>query len=609
MRDEASDDFLVFQNPKRIFYVTDDQAELNEALRALNSPGRFVSGRDTTQADTYFAGAVAYDTYNDAFKILDSSVDAAAASVEASPILIGGLFDEPYRLPASELLSKYDEPLWPVQSVRLEISRHSCYDCIEKIRENILNGLVYQANFTFPVRFSYTGDVATLFAYLYQEQPAAFASALFYSRGDLNFALLSVSPELFFRIYDGVIHCRPMKGTAPRSGDAASDRKSVQYLQTSEKERAENAMIVDLIRNDLGQICKFGSVEVNHLFRIQELPTVFQMTTDVKGQLKKGIQQSDIFDSIFPSGSVTGAPKRAAVKLLHDLEKKGRGFYTGTLGYTNGQNSCFNVAIRTVQIRNQEGSISVGSGITYDSDAKSEFRECLDKLTFFRKAIIRKHNQHTGDFYLYETILFRQEQSRGYWLLERHLQRLQQSARYFRVRCPMTRIRKRLQRLEYLLRLRQLSKQAIRVHLRLQQNGKIKIILHEVKSSGRNVTIELSQAPALSILPFLNHKTSTARAFYECHKAKTADDCLFINEQGEITETTMYSVFCRIDGQWVTPKLSCGVLAGIMRGRLIERYRIAEVSITADDVRHASAIILANSVRGLRRAVLIENDN
>jgi len=405
-----------------------------------------------------------------------------------------------------------------------------------------------------------------------------------------------------------------MKGTAPRTGNAATDCKAVAYLKSSEKERAENAMIVDLIRNDLGQICKFGSVEVNDLFRVQELPTVFQMTTDVKGRLKDGLSHSDIFRSLFPCGSVTGAPKRAAIELLHALEGKGRGFYTGTLGWTNGASSCWNVAIRTAQIVNGVGSISIGSGITYDSDPRAEFRECLGKLAFFRRAVRLRSDvgsdldlidARSGDFYLYETILFRAK-SRGYWMLERHLQRLQRSARYFGLPCSVVRIRSKLLRLEYLLQRTALAGKAIRVHLRLQRSGRIKIILHEVVASKRNVTIEFCRAPALSVLPFLNHKTLTGRAFYERHKAETADDCLFINERGEITETSIYSVFCLIDGRWITPPLSSGVLAGVMRERLLERGRILEACITDADVRRASAIVLANSVRGLRRAMLIE---
>lgn len=619
MRDEASDDFLVFRNPQRIFYVTDDRSELLQALDILNSL-HSVKDPDSERSHQsavsgrYFAGAVAYD----ACKLLDPSLNAAATE----PVLIGGLFDEPQRVSSAELLSVYEGPLWPVRSIRLERSRRALYDSIEAIRESIRAGSVYQANYTFPVLFSYDGDPAALFACLYKEQPAAFASALFYRRGDLNLALLSLSPELFFRVGDRYIQCRPMKGTAPRTGDSATDRRAVAYLKSSDKERAENAMIVDLIRNDLGQICEFGSVEVNDLFRVHELPTVFQMTTDVKGRLKDGLSQSDIFRSLFPCGSVTGAPKRAAIELLHALEGKGRGFYTGTLGWTNGASSRWNVAIRTAQIVNGEGSISIGSGITYDSNAKAEFRECLGKLAFFRRAVgLRSEDDsdldlidspsddrsgdRSGDFYLYETILFRAG-SHGYWMLESHLRRLHRSARYFGLPCSMVRIRRQLKRLEYLLQRVASGNKPIRVHLRLLRSGRIKIILHELKDSKRNVTIEFCRAPALSVLPFLNHKTSTGRAFYERHKAGAADDCLFINERDEITETSIYTVFCFIDGRWITPPLRSGVLGGVMRERLLERGRIVEACITADDVRRASAIVLANSVRGLRRAVLIE---
>lgn len=613
MRYEAGDDFLVFRNPQRIFYVTDDRSELFQTLDVLNclkAPDSLPS-QTAVMAGSYFAGAVAYD----ACRLLDPSLDAAVTA----PALIGGLFREPERISTSELLSVYDGPLWPVRSVRLERSRRALFDSIEAIRESIRAGSVYQANFTFPVLFSYEGDATVLFASLYKEQPAAFASALLYRRGDLNLAVLSLSPELFFREHDGMIQCRPMKGTAPRSGDAGADRRAVAYLKNSEKERAENAMIVDLIRNDLGQICEFGSVEVNDLFRVQELPTVFQMTTEVRGRLKVGLSQSDIFRSLFPCGSVTGAPKRAAIELLHFLEKRGRGFYTGTLGWTNGTSSCWNVAIRTALIVNGEGSISIGSGITYDSDPGAEFRECLGKLAFFRRAVglssdLDRIDSRSGHFFLYETILFRGKSGRGYWMLERHLQRLQHSARYFGLPCSMERVRRKLHRLERLLTLEGLcglehsasERKSIRVHLRLRRNGRVKIALHEIKEARRDVTIEFRNVPALSILPFLNHKTSTGRVFYEGHRPEAADDCLYINERGEVTETSIYSVFCFVDGRWITPSLSSGVLGGVMRQRLLERGGVVESRIMAEDVRRASAIVLANSVRGLRKGVLIE---
>ena len=610
MRDEAGDDFLVFRNPQRIFYVTDNRSELLQALdilHSLHSVKEPDSGHSLKGAVSgrYFAGAVAYD----ACKLLDPSLNAAATE----PVLIGGLFDGPRRISSAELLSVYEGPLWPVRSIRLDRSRRAIYGSIEAIREKIRAGSVYQANYTFPVLFSYDGDPAALFACLYKEQPAAFASALFYRRGNLNLALLSLSPELFFRVGDRDIQCRPMKGTAPRTGDSAADRHAIACLKKSDKERAENAMIVDLIRNDLGRICEFGSVEVSDLFHIQELPTVFQMTTDVKGRLRDSLLPSDIFRSLFPCGSVTGAPKRAAIELLYALEGKGRGFYTGTLGWTNGASSCWNVAIRTAQIVNGEGSISIGSGITYDSNTMAEFRECLGKLAFFRRAVGLRSDVDSDldlidarscDFYLYETILFRG--TRGYRMLEGHLRRLHRSARYFGLPCSMVRIRRKLQRLEYLLQRVASGNKPIRVHLRLLRRGRIKIVLHELKDSKRNVTIEFCRAPALSVLPFLNHKTSTGRAFYERHKARTADDCLVINERDEITETSIYTVFCFIDGRWITPPLRSGVLGGVMRERLLARRHILEACITADDVRRASAIVLANSVRGLRRAVLIE---
>ncbi len=581
MRDERTDDFLVFSNPSRIVSVSADAVALRQAL-------------DDAEPSAYFAGAVSYD----ACGVLDPSLNAA----RSQPVLVGGMFSSVERIPARRLLARSGGPLWPVQHMRLARSRRDIYRCIDAIRESIRSGKVYQVNFTFPVTFEYEGDPAALFAALYSCQPASFASALFYRKGDERLALLSLSPELFFRVKEGRIYCRPMKGTAPRSSREDENRKAVERLRSSEKERAENGMIVDLIRNDLGQICDFGSVQVENLFQIQALPTVFQMTTDVTGRLKD-LPVSQIFASLFPCGSVTGAPKRAAIELIHALEEKGRGFYTGAMGWTNGSDSCWNVAIRTVELRNSRGSLSVGSGITYDSSPQAEFRECLDKLQFFRKAVALP-----SDFYLYETMLFRRRNGR-LWMLEEHLKRLQQSARYFGLPCSLTRIRKRLYRLEVLLRR---CKQPVRVHLRLSRNGRHQIMLHRLHDLNRKrtITLEVQHAPALTMLPFLNHKTSIGRALYNRYRPQKADECVFVNEKGEVTETAIYTLFCYVDGRWVTPPLQSGVLAGLMRERLLNRegfrkQRIQVTGITPEDLQRATAIVLANSVRGLRRARLL----
>jgi para-aminobenzoate synthetase/4-amino-4-deoxychorismate lyase len=609
MRDEKTDEFLVFQNPYRIFYVRQNQDGL---LQALDSLPTFSSRTDQRARRTenlkypYFAGAIAYDAFSDGFAC------SRPHTANSPAVLMGGLFDEPQRISSVELFSQYRGPMWPVRSMRLARPRRVIYDAIEAIREKIRAGVVYQANFTFSVLFSYDGDPAVLFANLYREQPAAFASALFYRNGEEHLALLSLSPELFFRVEGRIIHCRPMKGTAPVTGDVEADHRAAVFLRSSEKEKAENAMIVDLIRNDLGKICEFGSVEVNDLFHVEKLPTVFQMTTGVKGRLKKGLRHSDIFQALFPCGSVTGAPKRAAMELLYDIEGYGRGFYTGALGWSSAEMSCWSVAIRTAEIRNGKGTISIGSGITFDSDPRSEFRECMNKLAFFRRAVrgtmSQGHDLTDGrfeNFYLYETILFR-TRSKSYWLLQRHLKRLKRSAFYFGLPCSLERIARRLQRLARLLEKRVSTRLSIRVHLRLYRSGRLQIHLHKIVKSKQHVTLALHRVPALSILPYLNHKTSTGRAFYEVARSTQVDDYLYVNERGEVTETSIDSVFFLIDGRWMTPPLTSGLLAGVMRERLLETGRITEAPLTVDDAKRATAIIVANSVRGLRRAVLIE---
>ena len=274
----------------------------------------------------------------------------------------------------------------PIDDVRLGLDASTYASAIQAIRELIRAGDVYQLNFTFPLRFKVGSSAAGLYATLRERQPVDYGAFL---HADSGGKILSFSPELFFRI-DGAadprrIVTRPMKGTAPRGRTTAEDRELVEWLTSDVKNRSENVMIVDLLRNDLGRICAFGSVRADDLFAVERHPSLWQMTSTVSGDLPPGIRYRDIFRALFPSGSVTGAPKVRAMQLLAQLEPGPRGVYTGAIGFFSREQTVFNVAIRTVEINGTEGRMNVGSGIVIDSVAADEYRECLLKASFLTK--------------------------------------------------------------------------------------------------------------------------------------------------------------------------------------------------------------------------------
>jgi para-aminobenzoate synthetase/4-amino-4-deoxychorismate lyase len=466
---------------------------------------------------------------------------------------------------------------------------------IEQIHEWIRAGDVYQLNYTFPLRVRVAESPAALYLRLRHRQPVEFGAFVHCESGR---HILSFSPELFFRVDQrGVgrrITARPMKGTARRGRTTAEDRDVADWLRNDVKNRSENVMIVDLIRNDLGRLCDYGSVRVENLFEVERYPTLWQMTSTVTGQLRPEMGFEQIFRALFPCGSITGAPKVHAMQLLAEIEQEPRGVYTGAIGYFSRERTVFNVAIRTVDVVGKRATMGVGGGIVIDSDANEEYRECQLKAEFLTRT--------EGPFSLIESLLWRGE----YLFMKLHLERLEDSSEYFGFVCDPAAVKAALLTAGEALP----DQRSRKVRMLLDRDGGLHIE-HEVIAENEGAhpgRVRIAAERIDSGDPFFFHKT-TRRSLYESawREAKAAgfEDVLFCNERGEVTEGAVNNVFIERNGRWFTPPVACGLLAGIYRRHLLEtRPEIEERILSLEDLKRADAVYVTNAVRGLRRVVI-----
>lgn len=483
---------------------------------------------------------------------------------------------------------------YEVRNLRFNLDRESYANKIAAIHERILRGDTYQVNFTGRLTFDFSGSPAAMFTALVENQRVPY-SALIHAE---SWHILSASPELFFRTQGDRIVARPMKGTARRGADAAEDETIANWLRDDVKNRSENVMIVDLLRNDLGRICQYGSVHVDHLFGVEKYETLFQMVSQISGTLRPGVRYAEIFASLFPCGSVTGAPKLRTMEIIRELETEPRGVYTGAIGFISPSRQAeFNVPIRTVVLANGRGEMGIGSGIVIDSQAEDEFRECLLKSNFL--------TQREEPFQLIESILW----DGGYPLLPLHLERMELSAAYFEFQ---------FERAAIVAALKELEK-----HLTPGIPSKVRVLLDRSgKLTTTHVPVELPSTPGKVILSgdrvssndrFLRHKT-TRRHFFEKQREQALlqgyDEVLFLNERGEITEGSISNVFIEKDGRLFTPPLACGVLPGVYRRHLLETNPAAtEKILRREDLESADAVYLCNAVRGFRKVTVVLSDN
>jgi para-aminobenzoate synthetase/4-amino-4-deoxychorismate lyase len=501
-----------------------------------------------------------------------------------------------------------------ITNIRPSQDRAAYLQALQAIQDYIRAGDTYQVNYTLKLLFDFCGTPEALYTMLRRNQSVAYGAYLRF--GDQGCErLLSFSPELFFRKDAKGITVRPMKGTLRRGRFPEEDEERANFLRNDAKNRSENVMIVDLLRNDLGRLLHdLGDgppVCTASLFDVERYETLLQMTSTIAAAGKNGclasLTLSQLFQSLYPCGSVTGAPKIRTMEIINELESTRRGPYTGAIGYLapTGE-ALFNVPIRTVALHGLTGAMSgemgIGSGIVADSSPEQEWQECLLKGKFLTSP--------TPIFQLIETLLW--EPEAGYWLLADHLARLQASADYFLFCCDLPVIEQRLGQ-----EARLFATAPMRVRLTLAKDGTLTLgsqpcALPMSRHLPRIPALQpvdlprivLSAVPTDSSLPWAFHKT-TRREVYDRElqqaRAKGLFDCCFVNERGELTEGSITNIIIYRQGLYFTPPLQCGLLAGIMRKYLLadSQVPLRERVLTRDDLRQAEAVFLCNSVRGV----------
>jgi para-aminobenzoate synthetase / 4-amino-4-deoxychorismate lyase len=475
------------------------------------------------------------------------------------------------RIHAGRLAHEWDE------------ARHAA--AFERIHALIAAGDLYQANLSYRARFAFVGEPYAFYRELRSRAHARHCA--FVDDGERQIA--SISPELFFDISSaGVVRTRPMKGTAARGTTTEEDNAARARLAASEKERAENLMIVDLVRNDLSRIAIPGSVEVENLFEVETYPTVHQLVSTVAARLAPGIGVETIVRALFPCGSVTGAPKFRAMEVIREIETSPRGVYCGAIGYFAPDGSAaFNVAIRTLTISGGNGELGIGGAIVFDSRARTEYEECRVKARFYEAA---RH-----PLQLIETL--RYEPGTGFLRLGRHLARITSSAAAlgfaFDAACAGRELQRCVAgRLE-----------TLRVRLTLHEDGMMCAEAEPFVASRVPWRFAVSPVRVSGGDPLLRHKTSR-RELHDSEHARLAaslgcDEVLFLNERGELTEGSRTNIFLEIEGRLLTPPIACGLLDGCLRRELVEQGRCLEAALTGADLDRASKIFLGNSLRGL----------
>ena len=486
---------------------------------------------------------------------------------------------------------------WPAEAAqeaaRVEwhsgLERGTFDTALGRIQQAIGAGELYQVNYTAPLTGALQGSAAALFAALQRAQPGGYAAHI--DAGGEQ--VLSVSPELFFDWQDapggGDILARPMKGTAARGATPEEDAAQAAHLRTAPKERAENVMIVDLLRNDLSRIALPHSVQVPALFATQALPTVWQMTSDVRARTRPGTTLTDVFAALFPCGSVTGAPKVRAMQMIHALEPAPRGVYCGAVGVVRpgeqgGIRATFNVPIRTVMLQGDLARCGIGSGITADAVADAEWNEWRHKRAFVERASM--------PFDLLETLALEEGKLRH---VDDHLARLQQAAAHFGTPWNAGAVH------QCLLALADGYPQGLwRVRLLLNAAGQPRAEAFALQPTAEPVRLQLARSPlAEAHSEFVRFKT-TRRAHYAAFAPTETGvfDTVLWNEAGEITEGTFGNIALLLDGRWVTPPLSCGLLPGVGRAVVLREGRVQEAVVRLADVPRVEGWAFMNSLRG-----------
>jgi len=494
----------------------------------------------------------------------------------AFPLAWAAVFD--HRAPAPPLApAELPAPPWTPLVSRAEYER-----AVQRILAYIAAGDTYQVNYTFPMTCRAPGDLAAWYATLCAAQGAPYSCRIELP----DHAVMCLSPELFFSRRGDVITARPMKGTMPRGRWWDEDAAQRDALARCKKNRAENLMIVDMLRNDVGRVAQFGSVHVPALFTVEPYHTVLQMTTTVEARLQPHTPLCDIMRALFPCASITGAPKIRTMDIIRELEPQPRGLYTGTIGLLQPGGDCvFTVAIRTIVCSRRTGTavFSVGGGIVADSTPAGEYDECAVKAAFL-------HTRRPV-FDLLESLLL---DDGRYWLLDEHLARMRDSARYFGYAYDEAAVRRVLAGLA-----RAHACGRFKARLLLAPDGEVRAEAQPLTDLAQPCVAGIAPAPVSSRDVFLFHKT-THRAVYDAavRACPPCDDVVLWNEDGDITESTRANIVLELDGQRVTPPRACGLLAGTLRAKLLAEGALVERRISRADLARARHVWLINSVRG-----------
>ncbi|MCJ8323844.1 MAG: aminodeoxychorismate synthase component I [Rhizobiales bacterium] len=582
----------LFSHPKQVIACYEPD-QLTNCLRQIEqicqTENLFAAGYISYEAGLYF----------------ETGLEPLMPANRTVALLKFGLFDAPQLLNPDEVAQYYKHNIhgeFALTDINISESKADYIAKIERLKQYIAAGDIYQANYTFGVDMQFEGDLLGLYAALKQAQPTQLGGFLQFD----DETILSLSPELFFNLSQNDLTARPMKGTAPRGQTPAQDAELKTWLHNDPKNRAENLMIVDLLRNDLSRVAEIGSVNVARLYDIETYDSLFQMTTSINALKRPNIGFPTLIKSLFPCGSVTGAPKIRAMEIIAELEDKPRGVYCGSIGFlTPNGDANFNVAIRTLTwLKNQADKLhlGIGSGIVTDSQPQQEYDECLLKMKFL--------NQALGDFELIESLLYDGDIA----YLDMHLDRMCNSAKYFGFNFDRQKVSAQITAYCHQLG----GQTSFKVKFLLDRAGNTHLSHIAIPSAASNKLYRVTMADIIldknSI--FARHKT-TKRQLIDAarERAKLAarqtpiDEVLFANQDGYITEGSFTTIFAEINGIHYTPPLNAGLLNGVLRRYLLETlpdaFKVKNLKLA--DLEQADSLWLGNSVRGLVRAELMPN--
>ncbi len=582
---------LMFSDPVDVV-VAREPGEVGDALKRLE---------EGIARGLHAAGFFSYELGY----VLEPHLSALLPTPRNVPLMWFGLYDAPDVMTGGEvegwLATNTLSATYQFTDVTRAWTRAEYERRFAEVQEKIRAGDIYQLNLTFKARFKLSGSPLAFYRDMRQRQRVAYAGIV--DTGEVT--VLSASPELFIAQQGRVIETRPMKGTSSRAGTPDADASKKRVLATDVKQRAENLMIVDLMRNDLGRIAEIGSVEVTDLFTVETFRTLHQMTSGVRAKLVPGIGLRGLIEAIFPPGSVIGAPKIRAMELISDYETEPRGVYCGAIGHISPKgDALFNVAIRTpVVFRDGTGEMGIGSGVIYDSEGSKEYDECLLKMKFL--------TDPPKAFELIETMLYEPGlhlAEDGIWLRDRHMKRLAESAEYFRFAFDRRAVEAMVANATATRR-----DERLRLRLLLDEKGAATVTLSPQPPQAADAVMRyvLSPSRLTSADPFLFHKTTRRelydREWQQYNASLGADEVIYVNERDELCEGSRTTIFVERDGVLLTPPLESGLLPGTLRAEMLASGRAVEAPLTLADLMPdacgaAAGVWLGNSVRGLMRA-------